>query len=169
MAVSLKGALMNSNRTFMFKVLAATALAAMALPASAEHNERHDGGFRDFREHNDVFREHRDIRNFDRHDYAVWRSGGWRHGRHEGRLGWWWVVGGMWYLYPWPVYPYPDPYLPPYIATQPYPSPVAPPAAQFWYFCTSANGYYPYVPSCPDGWKTVPATPPDASPVPPPR
>jgi hypothetical protein len=79
-------------------------------------------------------------------------------------LGWWWVVAGTWYFYPWPVYPYPDPYTPPVIVTQPSAQPVAPPPAQFWYFCTSSNSYYPYVSSCPDGWKAVPATPPAASP-----
>jgi hypothetical protein len=167
---------MNTNRTIILKALTVATLAAISLPASAERNERQGGDARSdntrrdgFREPHDVFRDHRDIRHFDRHDYAVWRSGGWRHGRHDGRLGWWWVAAGAWYFYPWPVYPYPDPYLPPFIATQPYPPPAAPPPAQFWYFCTSANGYYPYVPSCPDGWKTVPATPPDASPVAPSR
>ena len=29
-----------------------------------------------------------------------------------------------------------------------------------WYFCKQANGYYPYVPSCAEGWETVPSTPP---------
>ena len=39
-----------------------------------------------------------------------WHSGYWYHGPHGGRPGWWWVVGGTWYFYPAPVYPYPDPY-----------------------------------------------------------
>ena len=40
----------------------------------------------------------------------------------------------------------------------------APPAAASgsWYYCRSANGYYPYVSQCPEGWKTVPASPPPA-------
>ena len=29
------------------------------------------------------------------------------------RFGWWRVVGGLWYWYPTPIYPYPDPYTPP--------------------------------------------------------
>lgn len=34
------------------------------------------------------------------------------------------------------------------------------PASGTWYFCQSANAYYPYVAQCPEGWKSVPATPP---------
>jgi hypothetical protein len=29
-----------------------------------------------------------------------------------------------------------------------------------WYYCDPAKGYYPYVPECPAGWRTVPASPP---------
>ncbi len=29
-----------------------------------------------------------------------------------------------------------------------------------WYFCEKTNAYYPYVNSCAEGWKTVPALPP---------
>lgn len=119
---------------------------------------------------------HGDIRHFDRHDRGHWHSGAWRHGSHGGRLGWWWVVGGMWYFYPQPVYPYPDPYRPPLVVEQapppviievpaPAPAPNVPPAAtpsstQFWYYCEASRGYYPYVAACPSGWKAVPATPP---------
>jgi hypothetical protein len=41
-----------------------------------------------------------------------WRGGHWRHGNHDGRYGWWWVVGGIWYFYPTPIYPYPAPKAP---------------------------------------------------------
>jgi len=42
------------------------------------------------------------------HDYGghpyrgriAWEGGRWRHERHNGRLGWWWDVGGVWYFYP---------------------------------------------------------------------
>lgn len=115
-----------------------------------------------------------DIRHFDRHDFPRWRAGAWRHARHQGRLGWWWVVGGSWYFYSQPVYPYPDPYTPHYyMQSEPQvvvieqereaPPPeivVAPPvASQSWYFCVSTQGYYPYTTSCPEGWVSVPATP----------
>jgi len=40
------------------------------------------------------------------------------------------------------------------------PAPVTAPA-QSWFYCKSTKGYYPYVQSCPEGWTTVPATPPD--------
>lgn len=151
---------MDTHRTFVVKALAAAILAAIALPAGAESG-RH-GGFS-----HGGFRGGGDIRHFDRHDYAVWRSGAWRHGWHDRRLGWWWVVAGTWYFYPEPVYPYPDPYIPPVVVTQPATQP-EPPQAQFWYFCAESNAYYPYVSSCPGGWKSVPATPPAAEPVAPP-
>jgi hypothetical protein len=153
---------MNTKRIFIIKALAVATLVAISLPASAERNERHGGDGR-----HDGFRGGGDIRHFGRHDYGVWRSGGWRHVRHGGRLGWWWVVAGAWYFYPEPVYPYPDPYTPPVVVVQTPPAntqPAAPPPAQYWYFCAASNGYYPYVSSCPDGWKTVPATPPTTLP-----
>jgi hypothetical protein len=34
------------------------------------------------------------------------------------------------------------------------------PPAGSWYYCESSRSYYPYVNQCPEGWKTVPATPP---------
>lgn len=117
-----------------------------------------------------------DIRHFERHDAHQWRSGAWRHGSHSGRFGWWWVTGGIWYFYPQPVYPYPDPYRPPLVVAETTPAPPvvvqvpapvpapAQPAVQFWYYCDAAQGYYPYIASCPSGWKTVPATPPGVQP-----
>ena len=165
------------------------------------HVDRHQGRHERHRDHHmdrhERHRDHRvyrtpawrgDMRHFERHDLPRWRGGAWRHARHEGRLGWWWVVGGgSWYFYSQPVYPYPNPYVPPeYFYSQPeYPyfdtyippvvimqselvesTPdivVAPAAAsQYWYYCESTNGYYPYTASCPEGWKAVLATPPPA-------
>ncbi|PKO88354.1 MAG: hypothetical protein CVU16_14145 [Betaproteobacteria bacterium HGW-Betaproteobacteria-10] len=28
-------------------------------------------------------------------------------------------------------------------------------AAQYWYYCASSKGYYPYVKECPEGWQKV--------------
>lgn len=101
-----------------------------------------------------------DIRHFDRHDYRVWNEGRWRHERHDGRLGWWWIVSGTWYFYPQPIYPYPDPYIPPVaVAPQRPVQSLAPPPPQYWYFCAESNTYYPYVETCPSGWQTVVPTP----------
>ncbi len=33
------------------------------------------------------------------------------------------------------------------------------PADSWWYYCESAGGYYPDVPSCPKGWVKVPPRP----------
>ncbi len=62
------------------------------------------------------------------------------------------------YLYPYPyVYPYP-------VYQQAYPVYTEPiqiqPAAPVWYYCDSAKGYYPYVPTCPEPWRPVPSQPP---------
>jgi hypothetical protein len=49
-------------------------------------------------------------RGFGGHFYRgalAWDRGAWRHEMRNGRYGWWWDVGGAWYFYPQPVYPYP--------------------------------------------------------------
>jgi len=92
-----------------------------------------------------------DIVDFHVRDFAYWRTGYWIRELHEGRGGWWWVVGDTWYPYPHVVYPYPDPYTPPnyeqprIIGQEPYPP-------HYLYYCVSADNYYPYVASCPEGW-----------------
>jgi len=40
-----------------------------------------------------------------------------------------------------------------------YPAPGYAPA-QYWAYCQSPEGYYPYVQDCPGGWIPVPPTPP---------
>ena len=108
--------------------------------------ERHEGGMRGGEWHGPRGPWHADFRHFDRHDYRLWRRGGWRQSWHDGRFGWWWIAGGEWFFYPQPVYPYPDPYA--YAPTQTIvvqlpPQPLAPqPVQQLWYFCDAANGYY---------------------------
>ena len=32
--------------------------------------------------------------------HLAWEGGRWRHEVHNGRPGWWWDVGGVWYYYP---------------------------------------------------------------------
>jgi hypothetical protein len=50
------------------------------------------------------------------------------------------------------------------VATAPAPLAAAPtPAAGNWYYCDSTKSYYPYVAECKEGWRTVPATPPQAA------
>lgn len=49
---------------------------------------------------------------------------------------------------------------PPGAAAPPPPAAPAGASAGVWYFCPSANAYYPYVSQCPGGWQTVPASPP---------
>lgn len=75
-----------------------------------------------------------------------------------------------------PHYYYPSPYYSPYYAPaaavpvspptyveQGQPSgPAAPAAPQpgYWYYCGSAQAYYPYVRECPGGWQRVSPQPP---------
>src|SRR5262249_38339888 len=45
-------------------------------------------------------------RNFGGHPYRghlAWEGGHWRHEMHNGRMGYWWDVGGVWYFYPQPM------------------------------------------------------------------
>lgn len=78
-----------------------------------------------------------------RFSYDRWHGGKWRHDWHNGRLGWWWVIGPSWYFYNAPVYPYPDSYTPP--GEMP----------GWWYWCDEFQDYYPYVTYCPGGWDRV--------------
>ena len=54
------------------------------------------------------------------------------------------------------------------VVVQPQPAPpaqtgaVMPQQQAVWYYCRSSKMYYPYTDTCPGGWKTVPATPPDS-------
>jgi len=99
-----------------------------------------------------------DMRRFHDRDERAWRGGHWFHGDYGGRFGWWWIIGGNWYFYPQPVYPYPDPYVPPVVMpAQPVPLPA--PARTYWYYCPNPSGYYPYVAACPTNWMLVPASP----------
>jgi hypothetical protein len=125
-------------------IAAALGLATLAPAAAQDHGRWHDGGGREW--HGGDWHD-RDIRRFHERDFDHWRGGRWIHARHGGRFGWWWVVGPSWYFYPAPIYPYPDPYIPPYAA----------PGAPAWYFCPPAQAYYPYVPTCPVPWQIMPA------------
>lgn len=79
------------------------------------------------------------------------------------------------HYYPMPYYFPPPIYYPPQVIVVPPPEPQvyieqaevpvepvpqAAPAQQYWYYCTSAKGYYPYVKECPGGWQKVLPVPP---------
>jgi hypothetical protein len=94
----------------------------------------------------------------------------WHHGHSHVFIG----VGPVWwgppywgpYYYP-PAYAYAPPVVvqetPPVYVQQQAPAPPPPPPApsaqgtqgSFWYYCSSANGYYPTVPQCPEAWVKV--------------
>ena len=77
------------------------------------------------------------------------------------------------FYYPAPYYysPYPYPYYYPPVVTVPASPPTyieqggggqaAPTQSQaYWYYCTDAKAYYPYVKDCPGGWQRVAPQPP---------
>ena len=139
-----------------------------------EHGHEGRGHEERGREARHEFREH-DVRHFDRFELGLWSAGGWRHEWHNGRLGWWWMVGGVWYFYEQPVYPYPvvvsgiafaDPvYATPPVVVMPGAPPVVvqqpppPPQPQMWYYCDNPAGYYPTVATCSTPFRAVPAQP----------
>ena len=145
----------SEHKIWILRVAAATAVMALLSPTFAAHGLAAERGRQDERrpDRGGHWWRQGDIRHFGDADLHRWRGGHWVHTRHGGRLGWWWVVGGVWYFYPAPIYPYPDPYVPPVVVTPEPPAAQAPP--QYWYYCNSARRYYPYVTSCPEGWMQV--------------
>jgi hypothetical protein len=120
-------------RKFPSLFLASTLfISTLATPLLADDWHRH--GDHEFREHG----------------FDHWRGGRWYNGFHDGHGGWWWVVDGLWYYYPAPVYPYPDPYTPPNVIVQ-----AAPSTQAAYYYCANPPGYYPSVPQCAVAWQRV--------------
>jgi hypothetical protein len=95
-----------------------------------------------------------------------------RHGSHArvfvgvGPAVWWGPYPYWYYPPPYAVYaPPPVVYAPPPVVIQETPqvyiqqapTPAAPSASaeQFWYYCQSAQAYYPAVSSCPEAWVKV--------------
>lgn len=93
----------------------------------------------------------------------TWGRGHWHGGVFIG-------VGPYWGPYPYYWYPPPPPYYyspppvvveqpPVYVEREPAPPPAPQAATAYWYYCQSAKGYYPTVPSCPEEWVKVPERP----------
>ena len=162
--------MINLARSILASFGVALCITVVSVSVSADEHDggrrgqpRHDGGHGG-QWHGARYggpRWHGDIHNFYARDYPHWHGGHWYHGDHDGRWGWWWLAAGMWDYYPAPVYPYPDPYSPSAVIVPPAPATERPPQQQSWYYCQSAGKYYPYVSECPEGWKAVPAIPPD--------
>ena len=108
---------------------------------------------------------------------GYWRGGGWGWGWRGGWWGpgvyigagfanpyWWYPYYGYPYPYAYPSYAYGYPaYSPPVVEGSPQTYiQQEPPTQQYWYYCQSAQGYYPYVRECPEGWQQVAPQPPPA-------
>jgi hypothetical protein len=98
-------------------------------------------------------------------------GGGWGYGRggYYGGIGLGLYGMGLGYglgYYGSPYYAYPPivntvPVAPPVYIQQAAPQPLPPqPQANYWHYCRSPEGYYPYVKECPGGWQQVSPTPP---------
>ena len=91
-------------------------------------------------------------------------GGGGYHGGYYGDTrvyigGGWWGGPGWWGApYPYPYAGYPAP-----VVVQPTPPTEyiqqSAPAAQYWYYCSNPQGYYPYVTNCTVPWIPVPPQP----------
>jgi len=99
---------------------------------------------------------HHDFAHFSVDEHARWVGGRWNHGWHNGRYGWWWFAGGAWYFYTSPIYPYPG-YVSDYYVDA---DDEGVPPGQYWYYCQSPPGYYPYIRRCMVPWQPVPAAAP---------
>src|SRR5580658_8898149 len=140
-----------SSRIFAFMVALAFVWVLPVPSANAQHGGPGGEGFHGGGSHGGDFRGG-DFAHFGPDELRFWRGGLWRHEWHDGRLGWWWLVGGGWYFYPEPIWPYPT-YVPPAIVVPQPPTPLSGlPPAQYWYFCDNPQGYYPYVASCNSPW-----------------
>lgn len=72
--------------------------------------------------------------------------------------GWGWGYGGYpyypGYYYP-PAYAYPAYPAQPSTYIQQDAGPAPAPQQNYWYYCSDAQAYYPYVKECPGGWQRV--------------
>jgi hypothetical protein len=92
------------------------------------------------------------------HGGRVWPGGPSRRGHFVGGPRVFLGLGvGVPVWYPWGyAYPYPA-YSPPVVAESAPPAYIEQdtPSPQYWYYCQSPQGYYPYVSACPGGWLQV--------------
>lgn len=127
------------------------------------------------------------VRGFNEHERAIWRTGRWHNDWHYGRYGWWWLVGGVWYEYAHPIYPYPVEVAPLVVYEQPVVTtslplyeeprvvvagaapvgltlresaiPRLPAVPAGSYRCATPVSDYPVIGTCPSGWIFVPDAP----------
>jgi hypothetical protein len=125
--------------------LPASAVAEDNDPPPGGHPGGHPGGGGHFADGHGAWAPHPGWQGSIQHfNQSYWRGGHWWHGTYTGRPGWWWIVGPDWYWFPTAIYPYPDSYTSPSMASG------------YWYWCDTFQQYYPYVGACPSGWRTVP-------------
>ncbi len=143
---------MKTTRLALAVLLLAGSSLLLTTPTFANPPDGHSwgapGGHRSFHF------THRDSGHFSPLEHTTWIGGSWSHSWHNGRYGWWWFAGGIWYFYDAPIYPYPG-YVSDYYVDQ-----YAYGPGPNWYYCSNPPGYYPYVRACGVPWQPVPATAP---------
>jgi hypothetical protein len=101
-----------------------------------------------------------DVRHFREAEMSEWRGGHWRHALYDGRLGWYYEVGGVWYPYEAPILPYPTT-VAPLVYDDDAPDAVSPPVAPLpalphvAYHCASPQGFYPTLAACDTEWVAI--------------
>jgi hypothetical protein len=155
LAVATPGAAMPAAQAGL--TAGASGIAHGNVQLAREHRPRRAHVRRHVRRH--IVRHHRfrigHIRHLTKVQLGHWRHGRWWHGRRHGRVGWWWLAGGIWYWYPAAVYPYPSEIS----ATAVYDYAPEGKSDESWYYCEDPEGYYPYVKTCNGEWKAVPIQP----------
>lgn len=90
--------------------------------------------------------------NFHQDDLRAWNNGRWSNTNHNGRQGWWWIVGSEWFYYNSRVDNVPRMNVPSVIYQSHYHRNIP---QNVNYYCKPVGAYYPYVTSCPSAWITI--------------
>lgn len=124
--------------------LIASLLLASSLPVLAgPHDYRGERHYKQDRHERHFYNKHQ------RHHYPRHQHYG--HAPAWGALGLGLAVGGIMLAIEAPR--------PPPVVVIPAPPPLLRAPERLWYYCDSAQAYYPYVQQCYEGWRAVPANP----------
>jgi hypothetical protein len=113
---------------------------------NTRHENRHQVSNEDYWRHN-----------LHNNDYNNWQTGRWEKTHHDGKLGWWWILGSSWYLFEQPAYPYPviNPIYVSPIVTEPELNVQIQNIAKSRYYCSTTGQYYPESNICSVPWKKI--------------
>jgi hypothetical protein len=140
---------------------------ALAADDPARAHGRFDEHVRNPEREHDIARLHgqdfhvRNVRYFNDREWHDWRGGYWHNEYYDGRFGWWFDVGGVYYPYAAPIFPFPlvvAPLVYEDVPAEPPPPPgfvPLPALPQAAYHCSDPSGFYPALQSCGSGWTVL--------------